>query len=158
MTEEAGCLKGLLEYSTDLFEAATIDLLLRSFEALLAGIVANPDAELGALPLLHESERRQLLEWSARRSSLAMDGLGRVTSAYIICSRSTARRNPDALAVIGGKEEWSYRRLNETPTGWHGCSPSGCRPGSPGRCRAALAPAVGCAAGHPQGGRGLCSL
>ncbi len=67
MTEEAGCLKGLLEYSTDLFEAATIDLLLRSFEALLAGIVANPDAELGALPLLHESERRQLLEWSATK-------------------------------------------------------------------------------------------
>ncbi len=57
-------LKVTIEYSTDLFEEATIDRMLGHFQTLLEGIVANPDQSIGTLPMLSEEERRRLLsQW-----------------------------------------------------------------------------------------------
>lgn len=53
------------EYSSDLFEPATIQRMAGHFEILLAGIIANPHSPISELPLLPEAERRQLLvEWN----------------------------------------------------------------------------------------------
>ncbi|HEV7515064.1 MAG TPA: amino acid adenylation domain-containing protein, partial [Thermoanaerobaculia bacterium] len=52
---------GLLDYSTDLFDAATIARLAGHVKTLAAGLVAEPDAPLAALPLLGGEEREQLL-------------------------------------------------------------------------------------------------
>src|SRR5436305_9146093 len=61
--------EGLLahfEYSTDLFDAATIERMVGHWQTLLDGIIANPDQRLSELPLLTEAESRQLLrEWNA---------------------------------------------------------------------------------------------
>jgi amino acid adenylation domain-containing protein/non-ribosomal peptide synthase protein (TIGR01720 family) len=57
---EAG-LSGHFEYNTDLFEAATIERMVRHFQTLLAGIVANPNRSVSTLPLLTPAERQQLL-------------------------------------------------------------------------------------------------
>ncbi|CAG1004937.1 partial nonribosomal peptide synthetase DhbF, partial [Anaerolineales bacterium] len=54
-------LVGTLEYSTDLFEPATIARLAEHFQTLLAGIVADPDQPIEQLPLLSQAERQQLL-------------------------------------------------------------------------------------------------
>jgi non-ribosomal peptide synthetase component F len=48
---------GSMEYSTDLFDAATIAVMLGRFEILLASIVQQPDARLSALRMQTESER-----------------------------------------------------------------------------------------------------
>src|SRR6476659_3440674 len=54
------------EYSTDLFDAATIERLAAHFGVVLEGIVARPEARLSELPLLTPREREQLLaEWNA---------------------------------------------------------------------------------------------
>jgi non-ribosomal peptide synthetase component F len=50
----------LLEYSTDLFEPATITRFLKRFEAVLGAVVADPEARLDALRrLLAEAEREE---------------------------------------------------------------------------------------------------
>jgi amino acid adenylation domain-containing protein len=43
-----------LEYSSDLFERATAERMLRGFQALLEAIVADPDRRLSALPFMNE--------------------------------------------------------------------------------------------------------
>ena len=48
-------LHGVFEYSTDLFEAATIARMATHLRILLDGIVADPDRPLGDLPLASES-------------------------------------------------------------------------------------------------------
>jgi amino acid adenylation domain-containing protein len=54
-----------LEYNTDLFDRATAARLLRHFETLLAGALADPAARVGELPILSPPERAQLLrEWN----------------------------------------------------------------------------------------------
>ena len=55
---------GLLEYSTDLFDEATILRFWRHFETLLEGFAATPERRISELPLLTEEESRQLLAWN----------------------------------------------------------------------------------------------
>jgi len=49
-------LHGVFEYSTDLFEAATIARMATHLRILLEAIVADPDRPLGGLPLVSESD------------------------------------------------------------------------------------------------------
>src|SRR5262249_41056662 len=63
-TPEGLC--GWLDYSTDLFDAATIDRLGRHFETLIEAIVDAPQAPLANFPLLQPDEQpRLLVEWNA---------------------------------------------------------------------------------------------
>ena len=50
-----------VEYSTDLFDAATIKRLLGHYRVLLEAIVDNPDLRIGELQMLPPEEERQLL-------------------------------------------------------------------------------------------------
>jgi non-ribosomal peptide synthetase component F len=55
-----------MEYSSDLFDPATVDRMLAHYRVLLEAIVAQPDRPVGLLPMLTEEERRQLLGgWGA---------------------------------------------------------------------------------------------
>ncbi|MEZ4868171.1 MAG: amino acid adenylation domain-containing protein [Caldilineaceae bacterium] len=63
--ERATGLQTHLNYNSDLFAAATIERMAGHLQTLLAGIVANPDQPIAALPLLTAAERQQLLiEWN----------------------------------------------------------------------------------------------
>jgi non-ribosomal peptide synthetase component F len=54
-----------MEYSSDLFDAATVDRMLAHFRVLLEAVVAQPDHPVGALPMLTAEERRRVLDgWS----------------------------------------------------------------------------------------------
>jgi len=52
---------GSMEYNTDLFDDATIALMLNRFEVLLTSIVQQPDARLSALAVQTENERQDKL-------------------------------------------------------------------------------------------------
>jgi len=68
MVEGAHGLTARMEYNADLFDATTIQRMLKQFRVLLDGIVSRPDNRLSDLPLLTEAERHQLLiEWSPVR-------------------------------------------------------------------------------------------
>ncbi|HKV08247.1 MAG TPA: condensation domain-containing protein, partial [Thermoanaerobaculia bacterium] len=104
-TEEG--IAGAAEYSTDLFDAATVERLLSGFGALLSGIVADPGARLSDLPLLNREERAELALRSAgpERRFAAEIPLQELFEAQ-------ARRTPSALAVIAEDETLTYRELD----------------------------------------------
>ncbi|HEV7518165.1 MAG TPA: amino acid adenylation domain-containing protein, partial [Thermoanaerobaculia bacterium] len=58
-------LVGTLERATDLFDATTVDRLIRHYERLLTAAAAAPERRLSELPLLSEAERHQAwAEWN----------------------------------------------------------------------------------------------
>jgi amino acid adenylation domain-containing protein len=61
LAEEEGGLGGYLELSTDLFEAATGERMLRHWAAVLGAVTADPERPIGDIPLLDGAERRELL-------------------------------------------------------------------------------------------------
>ena len=65
LSENEKGLDGLIEYSTDLFEAATIRRLAGYYARLLEASAANPEQNISELPMLPDAERRQLLvDWN----------------------------------------------------------------------------------------------
>ena len=52
-------------YNTDLFDAATIERMLRHFEMLLDGAVANPDEPVSKLPPAQQRRARPHSGWSS---------------------------------------------------------------------------------------------
>jgi hypothetical protein len=71
MWETKEGLAGLLQYLTDLFDAATISCMQEHFQVLLEAVVADPDRRLLDLPPFLEQKRSELLEalhWAAEQS------------------------------------------------------------------------------------------
>jgi len=99
---------GRFEYSTDLFDAATIDRMVGHWQTLLEGIVADPDGHLSELPLLTETERHQLLvEWNATQTEYPVDRcIHQLFEAQV-------ERTPDTVAVIFEDAQLTYRQLNQ---------------------------------------------
>jgi amino acid adenylation domain-containing protein len=105
-------LGGKVEYSTELFEAATIERLLGHLRMLLEGAVGDPDRCVWELPLLTSPERRRLvIDYNATASAFA-DAVGfhRLVEAQV-------DRTPEAVAVICGERELSYRELDLAANG-----------------------------------------
>jgi amino acid adenylation domain-containing protein len=99
---------GSIEYSTDLFDAATIDRMIGHYRALLEEVVAHPDRRLADLSLLDEAERHRLLvEWN--RTAAAIPAGSCVHHGF----EAQAQRTPAAVAVAAGGRRLSYRELDE---------------------------------------------
>jgi non-ribosomal peptide synthetase component F len=82
-------------YSTDLFDASTIQRWLAHFETLLGGIVADPAQPLSRLPLLTDAERRQVLvEWNDTHADYPKD------ACIHHLFQQQAARSPAALALV----------------------------------------------------------
>jgi amino acid adenylation domain-containing protein len=103
-TEEG--LNGAFEYSTDLFNAATIARMLAHFQNLLAGIITNPDQQISSLPLLTPAEQHQLLvEWNNTQTDYPQDCIHQIIERQ-------AEKTPDGIAVTFGDQQLTYRELN----------------------------------------------
>ncbi|HET8841977.1 MAG TPA: amino acid adenylation domain-containing protein, partial [Ktedonobacteraceae bacterium] len=108
LTQNARGLETVLEYNTDLFEAATIQRLLGHWQTLLEGIVARPDRLLWQLPLLSQAEQDQVLHgWNATRVDYPAD----------LCVHQLVelqvQRTPDAIALVCGEDQLSYAQLDQ---------------------------------------------
>ena len=95
------------EYSTDLFNEATISSMLRRWRILLEGIIANPETRLDELPLLTAAEREQLTSgWNETRKQFPAE-----RSLQELFEAQVAAR-PGELAVISNKEQLTFAELN----------------------------------------------
>ena len=92
------------EYSSDLFDAATIERMIGHFRQLLESAVEAPEKPLTTLSLLGTAERHQVLARYARRGQLEVHRLD-----HRLLRRAEA--NPDAVAVIFGEDVISYGTL-----------------------------------------------
>ncbi len=96
-------ISGFVIYSTDLFDEATITRMLAHFQTLLEGVVANPDEQIGNLPLLSGSELHQLLaEWNNTQANYPQDRC--IHELF----ENQAIQNPDAIALISDNVETRY--------------------------------------------------
>lgn len=109
--EHHGALELMVEYSTDLFEAGTVRRLLGHYQALLEGIISNPDEKLSRLPLMTESQRHEILvEWNRTETGYAKD---RCLHELI---EEQVQRTPGAVAVVFENQQLTYRELNARAT------------------------------------------
>ncbi|MFK4505390.1 amino acid adenylation domain-containing protein [Bradyrhizobium daqingense] len=106
LVEADGRFTGFFEYATDLFEAATIEAMATQFKTLLKAAIADPEQRISRLPLLTETERRQLL---ARGRGMAADFTTRGNFSERFDRQ--AKRTPNAVAVSDGRTSLSYREL-----------------------------------------------
>ena len=101
-------LTGRIEYSTELFERATIERIIGHFQTLLANIVAHPQHAISDLAMVSDTERRQLLvEWNDTGREFAL-GHG-----VVELFEQQAARTPEKVAVVYEDETLNYGELNE---------------------------------------------
>jgi amino acid adenylation domain-containing protein/non-ribosomal peptide synthase protein (TIGR01720 family) len=106
--EESKGLRGSLDYNTDLFDFATIAGMIRHFQTLVEGVLANPAQRLSGLPVLTHSERHQLLlEWNDSRIPYPQDRC--IHQLFEV----QAERTPEAVALVFNGEQLTYRELND---------------------------------------------
>ncbi len=107
MEETPSGLKGHWQYSTELFEAATIERMARHFETLLEGIVSNPDCSVTKLPLLSTAERRASLFESNGTKASYPDSV----CLHQLFERQ-ALKTPGSVALVFEGEALTYAELN----------------------------------------------
>lgn len=96
------------EYNTDLFSDDTITRIAGHYKQLLDSIIKNPDKILEGLEILSREEKNTLIyKWNKTK-----EDYGDIKS-WIQLFEKQADRTPDAVAVICGKHNLSYRELDE---------------------------------------------
>jgi amino acid adenylation domain-containing protein len=101
-------LRAQVDYSTDLFDDATITRMLKHFERLLEGVVSNPNRRVSELPLLTAGEQqRMLVEWNDTEADYARH------SCLHELFEAQVERTPDSVAVSFAGEQLTYTELNE---------------------------------------------
>jgi amino acid adenylation domain-containing protein len=98
---------GHFEYSTDLFNAATIDRMAIHFQTLIESIIANPEQSIDELTILTDSERQQLLvEWNQTQIDYPDLCIHQLFEAQV-------ERTPDNIAIVFEQQQLTYRELND---------------------------------------------
>jgi amino acid adenylation domain-containing protein len=100
-------LSGYLEYSSDLFEASSIEQMQGHLLTLLQGILADPNQRIGQLPFLTERERWRMLEmWNTSEVTFPRE--------YSLSTlfEEQAAHAPEAVALVCEGEQISYGELN----------------------------------------------
>jgi amino acid adenylation domain-containing protein len=101
-------LRAQVDYSTDLFDDGSIARMLKHFERLLEGVVADPDRRISELQLLTaEEQQRILVEWNDTEADYARH------SCLHELFEAQAERTPDSIAVSFAGEQLTYAELNE---------------------------------------------
>src|SRR6185436_9627360 len=101
----AGGLEGVLEYSSDLFERSSVEVLGERLLRLLTGAVAAPDRPLGRLEVLSSAERDTILSvWNDTAHPVAATTLPALFGAQ-------ALRTPSSPAVVFEGRQLSYAEL-----------------------------------------------
>jgi amino acid adenylation domain-containing protein len=95
-------------YDASRFERSAIERIAGYYTNLLSAALANPATAVSRLPLLSESERKQLLmEWNQTATEYPR------TQCLHQLFEQQAAKTPERIAVRSGEQAFSYRELNE---------------------------------------------
>ncbi|MGV9541089.1 non-ribosomal peptide synthase/polyketide synthase, partial [Nocardia beijingensis] len=96
-------LRGVLRYSTDLFDPATVETFGARFTRVLRAAVADPSVRVGDLDLMDDAERALVLDrWNA--TAVPVDPAATLISLF----EAQVARTPDAPAVTVEGRTLSY--------------------------------------------------
>jgi amino acid adenylation domain-containing protein len=114
-----------LEYTTDLFDAATIERLIGHYTTVLEGVVRDPGQRLSQLPILTAEERQlMLVDWNATEHEYDS------RPVHVQIAEQVAR-TPDAIAVLDASERLTYAELQTRANQFaHELVAAGVEPGS----------------------------
>ncbi len=106
--ETEGSLRCAFFYSTELFDAATIERMAGHYQRILEGIVVNPEQRLSELPLLTEAEQHRILnQWNDTGKDYPRD------KCIHDLFEAQVEKTPDHTAVMFMDRKLTYRELNE---------------------------------------------
>jgi amino acid adenylation domain-containing protein len=97
-----------LEYSTDLFDSATMEQLLRCYHTFLCAAAASPEQEIWRIPLLDDAQREAILRSAVNRSPYARDATVHELFEH------WAEARPEAIALEFEGHEMSYAALESS--------------------------------------------
>ncbi|WP_223752271.1 condensation domain-containing protein, partial [Myxococcus sp. XM-1-1-1] len=97
---------GIINYNTDLFEAASMERLARHYAVLLDGLLTSPDRQLGLVSMLTPAEKQLLPAWNGAQSAYSRDA-----SIHSLFEQQVVR-SPEAVAVVSGDEAVTYSQLD----------------------------------------------
>ncbi|MFF3554993.1 amino acid adenylation domain-containing protein [Streptomyces tsukubensis] len=103
---DAGELRGELQYATALFDRDTAEAIAARYLHILGGLVATPRAPVSTIGMLLEGEREHLLHTVNDTAHPLPDST--LPDAF----EAQAERTPDRTAVIGEDETLTYREFN----------------------------------------------
>ncbi len=120
-----GALHAHLEYTTDLFDASTIERLIGHYTTLLEGVLRDPGQRLSELPILTAEERRRMLiEWNDTTHPYDSRCVHEQIAEQVA-------RTPDAIAVVDASERLTYAELQTRANQFaHELIAAGVEPGS----------------------------
>ncbi|WP_051039865.1 non-ribosomal peptide synthetase [Synechococcus sp. PCC 7336] len=108
MAEIDAQLTCVLEYSTDLFDTATIADFAKHFQTILTDIVAHPTRRLSELVLLAESDIDPILQTS-RAPALPVHPDVCLHQLF----EQQVQQTPDAIAIVDAEGSLTYRELDK---------------------------------------------
>lgn len=95
------------EYNTDLYSADTVDGFLLHYRNILKQVTADPETAVADINLISADERRLMLEeWNATTVDYPNKCIHELFAEQV-------QKTPNAVAVVCGDEELTYRRLHE---------------------------------------------
>ena len=101
---------GVVSYATDLYDRSTIERLVAWFGRVIQAVVADASVVVGEVSLLDRGERDLLLSgWSGA-------GVGAPVGVAPQLLATAVAADPDAVAIIDGERQLSYRELDEWST------------------------------------------
>src|SRR5579884_4061861 len=107
-TGEPAGIGGLVEYRSDVFDAASVEALIERLETTLLGMVADPARRLSSVDLLDGSECARLDGWG-NRAALGCAAAAPVSIPEVFAARVAGR--PGAVAVSCAGVSLTYREL-----------------------------------------------
>jgi amino acid adenylation domain-containing protein/non-ribosomal peptide synthase protein (TIGR01720 family) len=109
MWELADGIWGVIEYSTDQFDAATVGGMAEHFLTLLEGIATDPDRRLSEYSILSRAEWAQIVvDWNDTVTPVP------VQACLHTLFEEQVERTPDSVAVVFRNEVLTYRELDRS--------------------------------------------
>ncbi len=99
---------GSLEYSTDLYKAETIAIMMEHYNELINSVVKNPHQKIGQLQMVAMVEQQQLLH----HFNTAVVNYPKDISVIDLFEEQV-KKTPTAPAIIFENEQLTYHELNE---------------------------------------------
>ena len=120
---------GVVEFRTDVFDAASIEVLIQRWQRVVEAVTADPARRLSSMDLLDAGEHARLQGWG-NRAVLTAPAPPRVSVPVVFAAQ--VARTPEAVAVTFDGRSMTYRELEEAANrlahllAAHGVGPGQC--------------------------------